>query len=227
MPDFHQAHCGLGFALQNQGRFVEALQALRRGHALGSATPGWRYPSASWVRQAQRLVLLEQKLPTVLSGKLLPASAAEWVAYAEFCTLTGQYASSARLYAEAFAADTMLADDLRAGHRYNAACACARAGTGQGKDAGTLDATQRVEMRYCALGWLQDDLAAHTRQLARRWAVSGKPSYQALLHWRKDSDLAAVRDPAALGKLPEAEQVAWRNLWAQLDAVLARVKPGK
>jgi hypothetical protein len=30
-----------------------------------------------------------------------------------------------------------------------------------------------------------------------------------------------------LRKLPEAEQVAWRNLWAQVDALVARVKPHK
>jgi hypothetical protein len=44
---------------------------------------------------------------------------------------------------------------------------------------------------------------------------------------RKDPDLAAVRDPAALAKLPEAKSVAWRNLWAQVDALLARASPRK
>ena len=48
-----------------------------------------------------------------------------------------------------------------------------------------------------------------------------------VLDWQKDPDLAAVRDPAALSKLPEAEQVAWRNLWAQVDTLLARTRPGK
>jgi hypothetical protein len=36
-----------------------------------------------------------------------------------------------------------------------------------------------------------------------------------------------VRDPAALGKLPEAEQVAWLNLWAGVDALLARARADK
>jgi hypothetical protein len=82
-------------------------------------------------------------------------------------------------------------------------------------------------MRYRALSWLGDDLSVHARQLVRGPVVAGR-SRQALLHWRKDPDLAAVRDPAALPKLPEAEQVAWLNFWPQVDALLARTAgPGK
>jgi hypothetical protein len=36
-----------------------------------------------------------------------------------------------------------------------------------------------------------------------------------------------VRDPGLLRKLPEAEQVAWGNLWAQVDALLAHPSAGK
>ena len=46
-------------------------------------------------------------------------------------------------------------------------------------------------------------------------------------HWQEDADLATVRDRDALRKLPEAEQVAWRNLWAQVNTLLARTRPGK
>jgi hypothetical protein len=50
---------------------------------------------------------------------------------------------------------------------------------------------------------------------------------QTLLHWQKDTDLAAVRDPGLLHKLPEAEQVAWGNLWSRVAALLARTRPEK
>ena len=56
---------------------------------------------------------------------------------------------------------------------------------------------------------------------------SGAQARQALLSWQKDASLAAVRDPRALRKLPEAEQVAWLNLWAQVDALLHLATPGK
>jgi hypothetical protein len=35
-----------------------------------------------------------------------------------------------------------------------------------------------------------------------------------LHHWQQDSDLAGVRDPAALAKMPEAERAEWQKLWA-------------
>jgi hypothetical protein len=49
----------------------------------------------------------------------------------------------ARLYAEAFAAAPSLADDLGAGHRYNAARAAARAGCGHGADTTGLGEEER------------------------------------------------------------------------------------
>jgi hypothetical protein len=44
-----------------------------------------------------------------------------------------------------------------------------------------------------------------------------------LTHWRADPDLAGVRDKPALDKLPDAERMAWRKLWAEVDGLLKRV----
>ena len=44
-------------------------------------------------------------------------------------------------------------------------------------------------------------------------------------HWQTDADLAGLRDKDALAKLPEAEAMVCRQLWADVDALLARVKP--
>src|SRR5439155_5129454 len=68
-PNYAEAHCGLGRALYEQGRFDDALEAMRRCHELGSETPGWRYPSADWVREYERRVELDRKLPAVLRGE--------------------------------------------------------------------------------------------------------------------------------------------------------------
>ena len=64
-PDFAEAHCNLGLVLRRQGRFVEGLAELKRGHELGSKSPNWRYPSAQRVREIERLVELDRKLPGV------------------------------------------------------------------------------------------------------------------------------------------------------------------
>jgi Tfp pilus assembly protein PilF len=224
--DIAEAHCNLGRALVMKGQFKEAVEAFRRGHHLGSRRADWPCPSHLWLRQAEQLARLDDRLIAVLQGKDSPKDAAERLAFAHLCqTYRQRYASAARFYAAAFAEQAGLAANLEEGHRYNAACAAALAGAGHGKDASQLDDSERAEMRYRALCWLHDDLVVHGRQLARGPAVTGR-SRQALRHWQTDADLAAVRDPAALGKLPESEQVAWRNLWAGVAALLARTTPG-
>jgi hypothetical protein len=176
----------------------------------------------------QQLLALEHVLDAVLAGKHIPKDSRERISLAGIARLPAKqfYTTAVRLYSEAFQAQASLAD-VRAGHRYNAACAAARAGTGQGKDTVRLEDTDRGEMRYRALCWLQDDLSGHARQMVSVWPGAAQQSRQTLQHWQKDADLAAVRDPAALGKLPEAEQVAWLNLWAGVDALLAPARPGK
>jgi RNA polymerase sigma factor (sigma-70 family) len=102
--------------------FEEALAALKRGHELGTRQPGWRYPSARWVLDAERLVALDLKLVAVLKGQAQPAGAAECLNFVGTCRTKKWYAAAARFYADAFAADPKLADDLPASHRYGAAC---------------------------------------------------------------------------------------------------------
>jgi serine/threonine-protein kinase len=54
-PAHAEAHCNLGLILLRQnGDYFEALELLRRGHALGSKRPNWKYPSAEWVGEAER-----------------------------------------------------------------------------------------------------------------------------------------------------------------------------
>ncbi|HMF13698.1 MAG TPA: hypothetical protein VKE94_15375 [Gemmataceae bacterium] len=46
---------------------------------------------------------------------------------------------------------------------------------------------------------------------------------QTLQHWLKDPDLAGIRDPAAVSKLPADEQESCKKLWADVAALLERV----
>jgi len=43
---------------------------------------------------------------------------------------------------------------------------------------------------------------------------------KALHNWQTDADLADLRDPEPLAKLPEPEQEACRKLWADVAALL-------
>jgi tetratricopeptide (TPR) repeat protein/serine/threonine protein kinase len=221
-PRYAEAHCNLGDALRRQGRLTESLESYRRGHALGFKRPDWSYPSLMWVRQARRLVRLEKELPDVLSGKRQPASEAERVEYASVCLLTKRYQSAARLYAKAFTAEPKLPEDLGAGYRYNAACAAALSGCGQGKDADKLDDRERTRLRRQALTWLRADLVTWRKQLESDEAKIRPVVQQTMQHWLRDTDFAGVRGPEALAKLPQGERQDWPKLWADVKELFTK-----
>jgi tetratricopeptide (TPR) repeat protein len=223
--DYAEAHCNLGLALwRHQGEFREALEELRRGHELGSKDPRWRYPSAQWVRQCERLVELDGQLAGFLEGKATPANPGERVELAELCSLKRLNRAAARFFEEAFAAHPKLADVSP--HRYDAACAAALAGCGQGKDADKLDSEQCARLRRQALDWLRADLEAWGRLLDQEpdKARAAARVIKDLQHWLVDPDFAGVRGPEALAKLPKAERQPWQQLWGDVADMLARVR---
>ena len=164
-------------------------------------------------------------LPAILRGEAAPADAAQQVRFADFCQEHKRlYATASRFYADAFTAEPGLAKDLSSGDRYNAACAAALAGCGQGEDAAKTEAKERGRWRKQALDWLRADLALWMKRIPE-----GKPDDRAaaakiLSQWQEDSDLAGVRDADALAKLSPDERDAWRQLWADVDALLKKAQ---
>jgi tetratricopeptide (TPR) repeat protein len=219
--DFAEAHCNLGDALERKGQFAEALPHRRRGHELGSKNPSWRYPSAQWVRHCERLVELDGKLPLILSGQKQPSDSAECLALAQLCQMPAKkrYAAALRFYSEAFTDQPKLAEDLNTQHRYQAACAAALAGCGQGKDADKLDDKERARLRQQALDWLRADLKAYRQVMDKSAGKAGPAIAQRMQHWLQDNDFGGVRGEAALLKLPEAERPAWQKLWQEVEAL--------
>jgi hypothetical protein len=145
---------------------------------------------------------------------------------ASLCRLPAKrrYAAAARFYAAAFAARPALSDDLQAGHRYAAACCAARAGCGRGQDQPPPDDKERARLRRQALDWLGADLTLWAK-LAADKPPARPQARETLQHWQKDPDLAGLRDPEALARLPEAERAACRELWARVGAVLVQTTP--
>jgi serine/threonine-protein kinase len=221
-PDYAEAHCNLGCTLRQQGKFAQALTALERGHELGSRRPDWPYPSARWVEEHRRLGELAGRLPAVLRGEAQPADTVEWSAYALLCYDQRHYVAAARLLAGALTAGPKLADDLKAGLRYDAACAAARAGCGRGADADPIDDAERVRWRQQALEWLRADLVAYGKLLEGDQPQVRRFVLHRLRGWQDHSDLAGLRDPAAVTKLPADEQDACQQLWAEVQALLGK-----
>jgi tetratricopeptide (TPR) repeat protein len=226
-PDYAEAHCNLAAVLQQEGHFVEALAEFKRGHELGLKNPRWPYPSARWVQKAERVLELDQKLPTILSGLARPADAAETIGFAQLCYGKKLHGASARLWAEAFEAEPKLARDIQAKLRYNAACAASLAGCGQGKDDPPLDEATKARWRKQAIDWLKADLAAWSKLVASSPPQARRSVVETLQHWKADTDLAGIRDEAAIKALPDDEQKACQALWVEVDALLANARAGK
>jgi tetratricopeptide (TPR) repeat protein len=225
-PNLAEAYCNLGHALGQLGRFPDALAAMKTGHTLGSPRADWPYPSAHWVREAERLVQLDAKLSRVLNRESSPADAAERIQLANLCQQPYKqlHVAAVRFYEEAFAAEPKLADDLGAFHRYNAACAAALAGCGQGKDAGMLDDTERARLRLQALDWLRADLVAWGRLQEKEPDKVAPVLTKTMQRWQQDTDFAGVRGPEAIAKLPGAERMEWQKLWADVGEMLKQAQ---
>jgi tetratricopeptide (TPR) repeat protein len=206
--------------LQRQGDFAKALEELRRGHAIGSKNPSWRYPSTQWLRQCQRLLELDGGLPDFLTGKATPANAGERIELAELCAFKRLNRGALRFYEDAFAAQPT----LLAGHRYNAACAAALAGCGRGKDTVKLDDKERARLRRRALDWLCADLEAQGRLLDKEPAPAATNVAGQLQHWLADPDLVGVRETKELANLPPDEQDEWGCLWEDIAEQTARAR---
>jgi serine/threonine-protein kinase len=173
-------------------------------------------------REAEALILPD--LPAFLEGKYRPQDNDERLALLGVCQFRGLHVAAARLYADAFAADPRLADDLGVGHRYSAARAAAQAGCGRGTDAAGVEPTERARWRRQAREWLRADLTARVRVLDSNPAGARGDVRKALTHWREDPDLACVRDPGGLNKLAADERKEYLALWAEVAAVLARTE---
>jgi serine/threonine-protein kinase len=223
-PRLARAHGGLGQALMRQGEFSEAQQALRR--CLGLLPPSHRLrgPASRLVRQCQQRLDADGKLKAYLAGKEVPADAATLVQMADLARqpFKRHYHSAARLYRDAFARQPHLAG----AHRYNAACAAALAGCGQGSDATALAAGQRLALRRQALTWLRAELAGRHRLLSRQPGAAAREA-KVLRHWQQDPDLAGLREAGALAKLPVEERAAWERLWADVAALLKSTEAGQ
>jgi serine/threonine protein kinase/tetratricopeptide (TPR) repeat protein len=218
-------HSWLGDSFTQKGELGKAMAAYREAIRLQNDYPG----AQSSLRQCERMAALNSKLPGILSGEQQPIDAAERLALAQLCQKPWKALSVAAVhfYTEAFAAEPKLAGDLQQQHRYNAACAAALAGCGQGKDANQTDAKERARLRTQAIDWLRADLKAYQQVLDKQPNMA-RLVRERMEHWQQDNDFAGVRGDA-LSKLPETEERQdWQRLWQDVGALRQRAaEPAK
>jgi tetratricopeptide (TPR) repeat protein len=207
-PTNAMAHNHMGWALQSKGQLDEAIQSYRKAIEFN---PKNAFAPANLAR-AESIAAGRDKFADFEAGRYKPATSREFLDLAAWCLFKKLNRTAAGLYADAFAADPKLADDVKAAHRYNAACYAALAAAGQGEDSAQIDEPERTRLRKQALDWLRADLTLRTRQLPADRAVF----LRMMKHWQNDSDLTGIRDEAALAKLPLEEREAFVKLWADV-----------
>jgi hypothetical protein len=197
---------------------------LTRGHELGSGDPRWNYPSAMWVKDAERLSELDGRLSRVLARELVVADAMERISYAELCYRKRWYDLATRFYEEALSHEPALAADLKGGHRYNASCAAALVGTAE--EAHSLQDIERARRRRQARDWLRADLRQRTKELEDATLGVRAATVLMLQHWMRDPNLKGLRDNNHLAKLTPEEREDCVKLWndvRELQVVAALV----
>jgi hypothetical protein len=176
------------------------------------------------IAETQRLARLADRFPDFLHGRDRPGDVAERIALAGLAANRSLYAAAARLYGEAIDPGAKPDDDAQHQARYHGAAAAALAGCGQGRDDTHPDDAARAELRRRALGWLRASLAVEATNLSKGTPEARRAKALALVNWTNDPDLAGVRDPEALAKLPAQEEKTWRDLWGEVHTLLKKAQ---
>jgi serine/threonine-protein kinase len=238
----------LAMALFRSGSTKEARRtfaAAVRDYDWNDTAPAFRAdPSVVWVshilrREAEALIL--PNLSAFLRGEYRPQDNDERLALLGVCQSEGRFGAAAGLYADAFAVDTHLADELadeclrrtrapehpgntlevfNAACRYHAARCAALAGSGLGSDGARLSDADRTRWRRQAREWLQLDLSAWAKLLDSDSQVSQDLAKRMLEQWQVDPDLAGLRDPKALEEFSLEERTECLTLWSAVAASL-------
>jgi tetratricopeptide (TPR) repeat protein len=215
-PDAAGIYYNLGLVCDRRGDLAGAEEWYRKTIVAN--------PNHEYFRQVlDDLVHKRARWDDIAAGRADPATADEAFAVIGLALRSSprQYASAARLYAWVFETNPVLADDITNYHRYNAACCAVLAA--DGKNMG-LPKTENAEWNHLtgmAMRWLRADLAQMTTQaIDTKWQ---RQVGQWLTHWKRDPDLATVRDSDSLASLPLEDRETWERLWREVDSLLTSV----
>jgi eukaryotic-like serine/threonine-protein kinase len=214
----------MAMGLHRLGQAAEARSTL--ANAIESYD--WRRERAldqdAWIchslrREAEGMIF--PSLAAFLEAKNQPRDNNERLALLGVCQFANRTRAAAQLYADAFAADPSLANDLGRSSRYKAARMAALAGSGLGSDAANLGEPERTRWREQARQWLRADLKAWAQLPSKSSALRDK-ARESLAAWQGDADLANLREAGALTKFDDAEREDCVALWKDVDVTLKR-----
>ena len=232
-------------------KLIAALSQAKLGHqdearrrlAEAAGTFDWNPDRAdnpeAWIyhvlrREAEAAILPE--FPAYLAGTYQPKDVVERVAMTAACQSRRLFAGQARLWAEVIEESPPMAGQGRA----LAVGAAALAGCGQGADAATQSEADRGRWRKQAYDWALAEYAAAGGDPSRELSATRPAGTAAavptttpevrnaqsnLTRWLAAPELAGIRDPADVAKLPPDQRRQWERLWKQIAAIASDGKP--
>jgi tetratricopeptide (TPR) repeat protein len=217
-PDAYGIYHNLGVVCIRRGDLVGAEEWLRK---LVAAVREWDIQRDYYRQLLVQIGQQRERLDEVVAGRSDPANPDEAFRAIRQALHPSrqQYSRSVKLYTWAFAANPALADDLASRRRYDAARCAALAAAGKDKELPKVETAEWGHLTGLAMKWLQADLTLMTTQ-AKGPKRQGQVG-EWLTHWKKDPDLASVRDPAALAAMTPPNRPAWEALWREVDTLLA------
>jgi eukaryotic-like serine/threonine-protein kinase len=199
------------FYLQT-GDHRQALALFRKAWEFVSPDYPGRVVLSAGLNELEGKARWEEKLPAVLRGELKPTPS-ELLELAGYCaTFEKRFALASRFASEAITTDPKLLDHWTLAIRFVGWAI--QAGVGHGVDAQTTPLAVREHYRRLALDWLREILQ-------RR----GQNAPVMVFYLNTIHDLAPLRDPQELAKLPAGERAAWEKLWADVGLAEPAIAP--
>jgi len=216
-------------ALNKLGQVAEARKTLVKAIEGYDWRPERAVDQDPWIchvlrREAEGMIF--PNLAAFLDGKHQPQDNDERIALRGICQFANRTRAAAQLYADAFAAEPSLANDVGPAHRYNAARMAVLVGCGLGTDAAGLGESERKHWRDQARQWLRADLKAWAQLLETSSVIRDK-ARESLSAWQADADLANLRETAALSKFDDGERKDCLALWDEAAVILKRAESMK
>ncbi len=165
---------------------------------------------------------IDERIKEVLAGAATKG-VEELLALAQRCSDTRRFALAARFWNQALEAEPLLAESRQSKHAYNAACAAALVGCGEGVEDSPTSDEAKAKLRGQALHWLQSELETWKKHLEIATAEQRQIAVFRLQKWQSVPDLSGVRGEA-INKLPEAERAKWKSLWQSVAEILEQAK---
>jgi eukaryotic-like serine/threonine-protein kinase len=210
-PKSAAAHRDLGHALRDKGEVDGAIAYLKKAIALGPKDVGAHVSLGALLCDVKKdydgaIACFEKAL------ELDPKSAAD----AHTCLGVALYGKGQADKALACFRKALELDPKHANAHFNLACSLVQAAQRDSKD--------QVRLRRQALDSLREALALHAQNLEAGTPVGRAAVQRELRHWQQDTDLASVRDAAALARLPAREREAFTRLWADVAALVKKAE---